>query len=259
MSEKVIGNQAAIIAAYDIRAAAIATANRLKSQATLGAARARAISYDPRARSGPKHLIAAVSRTITLELTKSPARPQFSTSTAVIAAAFGSASPAPPEPERTILTLDVSANSDGYAQRVSIQSTARQTTHQTVIGNYVDEWGIAIGQLDVDLLVLYGAVPGSQIQSFFDLLESAKRTSPNSSEPPSILRFHDSFLQRSLIISQESLRLEEVAEKQNHARLSINADILHDYGTAQFPIQKTTDFAQDANLVSSIFSGLKFQ
>jgi hypothetical protein len=138
------------------------------------------------------------------------------------------------------ITLGVSPRSvSGFAQKIDITSTARQNVHQTVVGNYVDEWGIAPGQLEVDCIVTYLGTPGAQIQAFFDLLEKAKRTSPLDDALPSVLRFHDAVLQRSLIITQDSVRFSEDVAAPNQAHLTISATILHDYGTAQDPATQT--------------------
>jgi hypothetical protein len=254
MGDTNVGLNALVIAAYDARAIAIATANRIKSAATLGNAQARAIAAG--GARATRNYNPQIFRTIALELIgpvqsnanpTNPAGPPPSASTSALE-------------RKAKLTFDVAgASADGYAQRISITSPARQVVHQTVLGNYVDEWGVGVGSLEVDVIVIYGASEGTgaNIQSFFDLLNKAKKTTPLDGTPPLILRYHDYTLQRSYIITQNSLSFEESAERQNHARLTISADILFDYGTsdASTPTQTTVAPVSPAVLKAALGSG----
>jgi hypothetical protein len=190
-----------VIAIYDNRAAQITTALRQVTAATRG------VAADPRTTRGQKP--DRRSHTITLELQQAQSVGTFTTTSA--------------------LTFDVSSGADGFAQRVGITQNARQSVHETGVGFYVDEFATSVGQLEVDVIVAYNTQPDAQIQHFFDLLQTAKVRDPLSSDLPFRLRYHDTFLGTSLIVTQDSIRLELNVERPNMGRLTISATILSDY------------------------------
>lgn len=227
-----------ILAIYNTRQAAIAQANAIKSAQTLGT--------NLGVTQGLQNYSTS-PRTLTLELLT----PQSKAAT--------NASPGAPSGYFLSTSLTFAVAKDGYAQNISITATARQNVHQTVVGNYVDEWGMAPGQLTVDCDVIWTEAPPSQVQSFFDLIQNAKATTPLSDELPSILRYHDDYLNRSYVITQDSLVLTESADHQNMGHLTIAATILYDYGLASFPLGSSTSQTPipNASMQAALTTGLQ--
>lgn len=217
-----------LIAFFSLRAQEIAAASQLVKANTTAVQGFNAAAGSTGGRD-------SASRTITLELTQ--ARPPSNSNNADVGTtdASGLTTIAHIEAGRTTvqrITFDVGARANGYAQTVNITASARQSVHQTAAGFYLDEFNLGVGQLAVEADVLFGAgSPADQVQTFFDLLYKAKVTEPISSEPALRLKFFDSYLARSLVITQDNVRLSLDAERPNRARLSIAATILYDYST----------------------------
>lgn len=146
------------------------------------------------------------------------------------------------------ISLDVAPKSDGWPQRLSYRALARQNEWQDAAGFAVLEFGYAIGQLDVDCLVSLGEQPDEAVKKFFDLLYKAKRTRPLANEFPKVLRYHDSYLGKTFIITQRVCELQETADQQGLARLRIQAGILRDYDN---PASVALSSLSDSNLIAS--------
>lgn len=173
------------------------------------------------------------ARTILLELLQTQYQQNTTTKTlgTTVVQATGTAG-APQQQTLAAVILDVVPNAMGWPQRISVQMSARQSYQQTALGFHNLEWGIAIGKLDVNCLVYLGQSPSEAVKPFFDLLYRAKTTRPLAGEFPKTLRYTDSYLGKTFIISQDSVGLSESAEMQNMANLSISASILLDYDNA---------------------------
>lgn len=127
------------------------------------------------------------------------------------------------------LTFDTTIAADGLAQNISYSFSARQTTHQTAGGYYVDEFGEAPGSLAIDLLVLStGGLP-DQLRKFKSLLDNAKLSNPLSPSFPATLTYVNSYDGCSFIITQTRIDFREEAERPNTLMVSISGDILQDY------------------------------
>jgi hypothetical protein len=235
-----------LIAYYDVRAQEIAAAQAIVTAKTRGTAISKGLGVA----SASQQTQDTTPRRITLELLQSatPSNSNNTTTPAQVPNADGLRTIASVSVAQVVaqLTFDVSRNSNGYAQTVEITESARQSVHNTAGGFYVDEFGYSPGSLNVSVWVLYNTVPGQQVQVFFDLLSKAKLTQPLSNEIPLRLRFHDSYLQRSLIITQDSVRLQADVEAPNRARLSIAATILYDYSDPSAPPQSALTPGQAA-------------
>jgi hypothetical protein len=190
----------------------------------------------------------AAPRTITLELTNVPFQ-------SVVAANPQNPNPAsnpslPPTPPVTTsnstnvanvgiaaVALDVIPQAQGWPQRISYKMSARQSEQQTFTGFHVLEYGYAIGVLDVDCLVNLGGSPFTAIKPFFDLIYLAKQTRPLDNGNPTTLRYHDSYLGKTFVITQRDVTLQESADQQGMARLIISAGILYDYDMPSVSVQ----------------------
>ncbi len=153
----------------------------------------------------------------------------------------------------SMITFDVfvSPNVNGFAQRISYEKRARQSVQQSLAGFNVVEFGTAPGTLDIEAIVTWTTTPGAQVQQFFDQLEVAKMSAPNSTDSPYQLKFLDTFTQKSFLITQEGVSLTQDAENPNRGILKINATILLDYSSPiapmkQQPIDTTLAAAQAA-------------
>ena len=131
------------------------------------------------------------------------------------------------------VTFDVyiSPSVNGFAQRITYEKRARQSIQQSLAGFNVVEFGMAPGSVEIECMVIWSTTPGAQVQQFFDQLEVAKMSAPNSSDSPYKLKFVDSFLQRSFLITQEGVSLTQDADNPNRGMLRINATILVDYSS----------------------------
>jgi hypothetical protein len=244
-----------LVSFYDVRAQEIAAATRYVVAATKGIAAGKGASDIVVGPGGP--------RTITLELLQAaPPTNSNSVTTPVQTPnadglrTLGEVTATPAPITVALLTFDVGRNADGYAQVVEITESARQSVHNTAGGYYVDEFGLAPGNLTVDVWVLYGQVPGQQVQNFFDVLKKAKLTQPLSNEIPLRLRFHDTFLERSLVITQDNIRLRTDVEAPNRARLTISATILYDYSAPQGTTQPASALNQGQSAAKQLSTGL---
>jgi hypothetical protein len=195
-------------------------------------------------------------RTITLQLTQSQI-PNNSNNTATGSGQGG------PQVTRTI-TFDIGRVADAYLQSFEIASNARQTVHQTAVGFYVDEFNEGTGTLTLEAEVIYsgsagtGSIAAAQVQQFFDFLHASKLTDPLANEAPSRLLYIDSYLNRSLIITQDGIRFRAEADKPGRGMLSINATILYDYsGSNPAQAQSVAELSvTDMQAVTNLFPSL---
>lgn len=135
----------------------------------------------------------------------------------------------PPAPQRSTLTMDVSIySSDAIAESLSESMTARQVTHNTAAGFYVDEWGFAPGSIQIGARVIFRTQPDQQIQSVRSWFQQTKRLTPFIPGAPGIVRFHDSFSGISLQLNLVSLTLTRVADDPVRGQLTITAEVLAD-------------------------------
>jgi hypothetical protein len=247
------GNALALLSFYSTRAAQITAAQRQVTAQTRGVAAAQAYGFNAARTNQPSNS----PRTITLQLLQSAASSQSTQQTQTPGALTTIVSTKTVKPTQLgLLTFDVVPGVDGYAQTATITEMARQSIHNTAVGFYVDEFNMAPGQLSIDVDVLYGSVPGQQVQKFFDMLNQAKLTSPLSNENPTSLRYFDSYLQRQFVITQDSVRCSLDAERQGRARLSIAATILYDYSSPANTSTTGASALTPGQAPSSISNGL---
>lgn len=133
------------------------------------------------------------------------------------------------------LTLDVflAPQVHGIPQRLSYAMNSRQSIVQTALGAHVSTFGLGIGRVDIDCLVLFQGAQANIIDKFFGFMKAEKQTTPfgasDGSYAPPTVKLHDSYLSRSYVITTENMTLTEDAEEQGRARLHIGASILQDY------------------------------
>lgn len=126
------------------------------------------------------------------------------------------------------VTLATAPN--GVPQRVAYTNVARQTIEQSAAGFHVNEFGLAPGRLDIDAIIVYQGMEYAQVDSFFSFLRQVKVNNPLAQiDPPGKVMFTDTYLQRSLSITIETIMIEQVAGSNNQAHLVLGASILHDY------------------------------
>ena len=151
--------------------------------------------------------------------------------------------PSPKTEQKTVakLVFDAIPASDGMAQGVSYHFSARQSTHQTQGGFYVDEFGTAPGTVSIDLVCLVYAVGNSgqvvsvadQIDKFKAFLDDAKLSNPLSPSYPQLLRYVNAFDGRSFILTQTTLDFRMDATRPNTLLVTVAGDILLDYSAKQ--------------------------
>lgn len=179
-----------------------------------------------------------VPASITLELSGTSQQ----TSTLLPIAPRSPGSPGrPPQPGKAqrkpqtleTITFDVATTKDGFAQTISYSFTARQSTHQTAGGYYVDEFGTAPGSLSIDVIALATDVGdlANRLSRLKSLLDEAKLSNPLSPAFPTVLRFLNAYDGCSFILTQTRIDFRYSADEPNRLAVSIGGDILQDYGT----------------------------
>jgi hypothetical protein len=216
-----------VIYIYDARAQAVYAAAQAvaASRAQAGQLSAAQTASGAGKTTGPSGLVTnPAKRTFTLELYSA---------TRVKSATSGVAVGGSGLPPVSSLTFDVavSPSINGFAQRINYERRARQSIQQSLAGYHVNEFGLAPGSLDIEAIVIWSPTPSAQVQQFFDQLGTAKMSAPNSGDTPFTLRFHDSYLGRSYVITQDGVSLTQDADNPNRGVLRIQATILYDYSS----------------------------
>lgn len=149
------------------------------------------------------------------------------------------------------LTFDIAMGYDGFAQTVSYSWIARQQTHQTAGGFYVDEFGQGPGSFALDVLVACVGDIQDKIEKFKAVLDQAKLSNPLSPDFAKVLRYANAYDGRSLLLTQTRLDVREANDRPNTLMVSIAADILNDYSTAKQP-GKSSQVATSTNSAQQV-------
>jgi hypothetical protein len=236
-----------------------------QSQAARNAARALTSSAFGPALSGfVQTVLPTQNRSFQLVLTgpiPAPTVAAPSTATGVAQAVnpgSGSSRGAAPVLATVVFDVATGRNTAGFMQRISYVQRARQSVQHTLGGFHYNEYGIAPGRLEIDAAVVWSPSPSSDYNNFFQLIKLGKSANPLTGTAPCQLRFTDTYLGITLIISQEDCSLDQDAERPNQGRLRINAAVLYDYSSGVPPTSSDTISPGNigASLVNSVIGAL---
>jgi hypothetical protein len=182
---------------------------------------------------GAGSLFAPTGKTITLILSQNVApAPTTVTATSLGAGSIPKTQQSGPSTSNIVaVTLGYSPQSgDGYGQTVRYSQRARQSVHQTSGGFYVDQFGMGLGSLTLELIIAAQDGVVSKIQLMSALLTKAKLANPlQPGVGACTLTYMNNIDQTKLILTQSELEISQVAGDPGMARVTITGDVLRDF------------------------------